>query len=175
VRVLTSLAALAAALSLAGTASAAARDLTVDRGIVQSVSPSRIVLRELDGSTVAIAVGATTQVLVNGFPATPEDIQPGFVAAVTHRGANPARVIRAVGRILPVVDRGVVQSASARTVVIRTLVGASLTLRVTPRTKIRWRGLPATVAALQPGRLVEIAHTRAGVAVRIAVRGRRAL
>jgi len=173
--VLSSLAALAAALSLAGTAGAAARDLSVDRGIVQSISATRIVLRELDGSMVSIAVGDNTRVLVNGFPGTSEDIQPGFVAAVTHRGATPARLIRAVGRLLPVVDRGVVVSASARGLVIRTIDGTNLTFRLTARTRIRWRGVPAGMAALRAGRLVEVAHTRAGVAVRIAIRGRRPL
>ena len=173
---LTVLAAFASALSLAaGTAGAATRELTVDRGIVQLVSPTRIVLRELDGNTVAIAVSTETTVLVNGLPATVLDIQPGFVAAVTHRGFNPALLIRAFGRIQPVIDRGVVLSASPRALVIRTLDGASLAFGVTPRTRIRWHGLPATMAAVRPGRVVEVAHTRASVAIRIAVRARRAL
>ena len=174
-RILTVLAALAAALSLAGTAGAATRELTIDRGIVQSVTPTRIVLRELDGNTIAIAVNAETAVLVNGLPATVLDIQPGFVAAVSHRGRNPALLIRAFGRIQPIVDRGVVLSASPRALVIRTLDGSSLTFHVTPRTRIRWHGLPATMAAVRPGRVVEVAHTHAGVAIRIAVRARRAL
>jgi hypothetical protein len=169
------LAALAAALSLAGTASAAPRELTIDRGVVQSVSASRIVLRELDGSTVAISVGTRTRVLLNGLPAMLSDIQPGVVAAVAHNGSDPARVIRAFGRIQPIVDRGVVLSAFLREVVIRTPDGRSLTFRVTARTRIRWRGLPATMAAVRPGRFVEVAHTKGGVAIRIAVRARRAL
>lgn len=163
------------ALALAGTTGAATRELTIDRGVVQSVSTTRIVLRELDGSTVSIAVGARTLVLVNGLPATLADVQPGFVAAVAHRGSNPARLIRAFGRIQPVVDRGVVVSASLRVLVIRTPDGATLTFRVTARTRIRWRGAPATMAAVRPGRLVEVAHTRAGVAIRIAVRAGRAV
>ena len=174
-RLLIRLAVIITALSLAGTAGAGTRELTIDRGIVQSVSPTRIVLRELDGNTVAIAVSAETTVLVNGLPATVLDIQPGFVAAVTHRGRNPAVLIRAFGRIQPIVDRGIVLSASPRAVVIRTVDGSSLTFRVTLRTRIRWRGLPATMAAVRPGRVVEVAHTRAGVAIRIAVRARRAL
>jgi hypothetical protein len=173
-RLLFGLTALAAALSLAGTASATAREVTIDRGVVQSVSPSRIVLRELDGSTVAIAVGARTRVLLNGLPATLSDIQPGFVAGVTHNGSDPARLIRAFGRIQPIVDRGVVVSASARALVIRAPDGESLTFRVTARTKIRWRGAPVTMAAVRPGRFVEVTHSQ-GVAIRIAVRARRAV
>src|SRR5262249_33540755 len=135
-------------------------------------SSARIVLRELDGNTVSIAVGARTLVLVNGLPATLDDIQPGFVAAVAHRGSNPARLIRAFGRIQPVVDRGVVVSASPGGLVIRTADGTTRAFRVTPRTRVRWRGFPVTMAAVRPGRLVEVAHTRAGVAIRIAVRAR---
>ena len=84
-------------------------------------------------------------------------------------------LIRAFGRIQPIVDRGVVLSASPRGLVIRTVDGANLAFRVTLRTRIRWRGLPATMAAVRPGRVVDVAHTRAGVAIRIAVRARRVL
>jgi hypothetical protein len=171
-RLLSGLAALAASLALAGTAGAATHGLPIDRGVVQSVSSSRIVLRELDGSTVAISVGARTLVLLNGLPTTLSEIQPGFVAGVAHNGSNPARVIRAFGRIQPIVDRGVVLSASLRAVVIRTPGGESLTLRVTARTRIRRQGLPATMAAVRLGSTVAIAHTKAGEALRIAVRAR---
>ena len=174
-RSLVAFASLFVALALAGTAGATTRELTIDRGVVQSVSTTRIVLRELDGNTVSIAVGARTLVLVNGIPATLADILPGFVAAVAHRGPNPARLIRAFGRIQPVVDRGVVVSASLRGLVIRTPDGTTLSFRVIPRTRIRWRGLAATMAAVRPGRVVGVAHTRAGVAIRIVIRARRAL
>lgn len=172
---LVGLAAFLATLSLAGTATAAPGELTIDRGVVQSVSPSRIVLRELDGSTVGIAVGPLTRVLLNGLPAALADIRPGFVAAVAHDGSAPARVIRAFGRMPTTVDRGVVVSVSGRIFTIRTLDGASLTFRVTARTRVRVRGLPATIAAIQPGRLVEVTHTSRGEAIRVAVRGRRAV
>lgn len=174
-RSLVALVSVLVALAVAGTAGATTRTLGIDRGVVQSVSATRIVLRELDGNTVSIPVGPGTLVLVNGLDATLEDVQPGFVAAVAHRGSGPARLIRAWGRIQPVVDRGVVVSASRRGLVIRTQNGTTLALRVTPRTRIRWHGLPATIAAVRPGRLVEVEHTHAGVAIRIAVRARRAL
>ena len=142
---LSGLAALAAALSLAGRRRAAARELTVDRGVVQSVSPTQIVLRELDGSTVALALGARTRVLVNGFPATLADIEPGFVAAVAHTTArHRPELIRAFGRILPTIDRGVVVSASAAGLRRSHAGGDEVTFRVTARTRIRCRGLPAT-------------------------------
>ena len=172
---LVGLAALLATISLAGTATAAPGGLTIDRGVVQSVSPSRIVLRELDGSTVGIAVGPRTRVLLNGLPAVLSDVRPGFVAAVAHDGSAPARVIRAFGRVQTTIDRGVVVSVSGRTFTIRTLDGAPLTFQITARTRVRVRGLPATFAAIQPGRLVEVTHTPRGEAIRVAVRGRRAV
>jgi hypothetical protein len=173
VRLLIGLASLIVALSLAGSATAATLELTVDRGVVQSVSASRIVLRELDGRVVGISVAARTRVLVNGSPATLSDIRPGFVASVVHDGSAPARLIRAFGRIQPTIDRGVVVSLAARVLTIRTPSGTELTFRISARTRIRWRGLPATIAAIRPGRLVVVAHTAGGEALRLAVRPRR--
>jgi hypothetical protein len=174
VRSIVRLVAILSALSLVGAGTAAARGLVIDRGVVQSVSATRIVLRELDGSTVEIAVGPSTRVLLNGQPAGLLDIQPGFVAAVGHDGAAPARVIRAFGRVQPLVDRGVVVSMSPRRLVIRTAAGDKLAFRITPRTRFRWRRLPATAAAVRAGRIVDVAHRQDGVAVRVIVRGSRA-
>lgn len=175
-RLVIGLATLLATLALAGTATAAARDRRVDRGVVQSVSPTRIVLRELDGSTIAVPIGARTRVLLNGLPATIGDIRPGFVAAVAHDGSAPARVIRAFGRLQTTIDRGIVVSVSGRTFVVRPLDAEStLTFRVTLRTRVRWRGLPATISAIRPGRFVEVTHTPRGEAIRVVVRGRRAV
>ena len=172
-RLLSGLAALLAALSLAGTAAAATHELQVNRGVVQPISSSSIVLRELDGSIVPLAVGPDTRVLLNGLPATLADIQPGFVAAVVHDGTQPARAIRAFGRLQATVDRGVVVSRAAHVLTILTDAGEAMSFRITQRTKIRWHGLPARIAALRPGRFVEVAHTPAGEALRVAIHARR--
>ena len=160
-------------LVVAGTASAGLRDLTIDRGIVQSVSASQIVLRELDGSSVALTVNGATRVLLNGSPAQLADIQPGFVAAVAHNGSKPARAIRAVGRIATTIDRGVIASVSGRQFVLRLVDGSSLTLRITPRTRVRLNGSPATTAAIRPGRLARVMHTADGKAQLVQLVGRR--
>jgi hypothetical protein len=175
VRLLISLTAVVSALALTGTATSATHALTVDRGVVQSVSSSRIVLRELDGSTASFQVGARTRVLLNGRPATLADILPGFVAAVAHNGSAPARVVRAFGRTSPAIDSGVVVSVSRRVLVIRTPDGATMRFEVTARTTFLLRGLPATIAAVRPGRLVKVTHTQGGAAIRIAVRAARAV
>jgi len=163
-----------ATLCVAGTASAASAAVTIDRGVVQSVSPTQIVLRELDGSSVALAVGPTTRVLLNGLPAQLGEIQPGFVAAVTHNGARPARVVRAFGRVVTVVDRGVVVSASAAQLVVRRLGGGLVTVQLVGKTIIRLNGGRATAADIRPGMLARVVHTRAGVALLVQLVGRRA-
>jgi transposase InsO family protein len=163
---------IASALALAGTAAGGTRALQIDRGVVQTMSPARLVLRELDGSVVTIAIGPRTRVRVNGLASAVAVIRPGFVATALHDGDTPAVAIRAIGRVVSRVDRGVVVSLVARRLTIRTAPGASLVFRVTPRTRIRLRGLPATVAALRPGRVVDVTHDAAGNAFRIALRPR---
>ena len=161
-----------ATLALAGTASATTGSLQIDRGVVQTVSAAHVVLRELDGSLVTIAIGPRTRVRVNGLASTVSVIRPGFIATAVHDGDTPALAIRAIGRVVPTVDRGVVVSLIVRRLTIRTAPGASFVFRITARTRIRVRGLPATVAALRPGRVVDVAHDAAGNALRIAVRPR---
>jgi hypothetical protein len=164
-----------AALAVACPSPAAVRDLTTDRGVVQSIAPTQIVLRELDGSMVTLAVDASTRVVLNGAPARLRDVKPGFVAAVVHDGSQPARVIRAFGRVGLVVDRGVVVSRGAGLLTIQRADGSQLTVRLTPATVVRWRnGTPARRAAIRPGRRVEVTHTLEGVARLVVVDGRRA-
>jgi hypothetical protein len=164
-----------AALAVASGSPAAARDLTVDRGVVQSIAPTQIVLRELDGSMVTLAVDGSTRVLLNGVPARLRDIRPGFVAAVVHDGSQPARVIRAFGRVGLVVDRGVVVSRGAGLLTIQRADGTQLTVRLTAETVVRWRnGVLARRATIRPGRRVEVTHTLKGVARLVVVDGRAA-
>jgi hypothetical protein len=70
------------------------RDARAERGIVQSVSRTAIVLKELDGSTLTIRVDAKTRVFLDGKRASLLDVHPGFVAVVK-RERNRAREIRA--------------------------------------------------------------------------------
>ncbi len=164
-----------AALALAPTASAGTRELEVDRGIVQSVSGSELVLRQLDGGTVVLAVGPATGVRVNGLPATLADVLPGFVAAVAHDGDAPALSVRAFGRIVRAVHRGIVVSASRRTLVLRADSGETLTFQRALRTQVLWRGVRARWSAVRPGRAAEVTHTTSGVALRVVLHPRRAV
>ena len=162
-----------ASFAVAGTASAGPRGLTVDRGVVQSVSATQIVLRELDGSSVALVVNGTTQVLLNGSPAHLTDIQPGFVAAVAHNGSRPARLVRAFGRVAATTDRGTIASVSPGQFVLRRANGSLLTLRITAATRVRLNGLPATAAAIRRGQLARVTYTTGGKAKLVQLVGRR--
>ena len=164
--------AIVSAAFVASPARAAPRDAEIDRGVVQSVSSGNIVLRELDGSSLTLDVAPTTRVLVNALPAAIGDVRPGFVAAVTHTG-SAARLIRAFGQVQLLVHAGIVVSFADRLLAIRAPDGTRLEFIVDPRTRIRWRGAPATKAALRAGRWVQVTHTAGGAARRIAVRARR--
>ena len=161
---------LAATLALAAPAVAAARAPAFDQGVVQTVSPGQIILRELDGSTETLVLGPQTRVLVNGFPASVADIAPGFVARIAHNGSAPARIVRAWGRLQLTVTRGVVVSRGGGVLAVRTSAGGVVSFRITVRTKVRVRGLPALVSAARPGRVVDVTHTQGLEARRIAVR-----
>jgi hypothetical protein len=64
------------------------------RGIVQSISPRAIVVKQLDGSTRTVPVDARTRVLVDGRRATFLDVKPGFTAFAVWRSGRPAQEVR---------------------------------------------------------------------------------
>lgn len=160
------------ALLAAGTASAGFRNLVLDRGIVQSVSASQVVLRALDGSTISITVGPRTRVSLNGDPAVITAVQPGYVATVLHDGNRPAVYVRAVGRAPLVVDKGIVVSVSSTSLTLRTAAGV-VTIAVGPSTSVQVNGQPASITDLRPGYPVEVAHRGAEPALAIRARGSR--
>jgi hypothetical protein len=53
------------------------------QGVVQSASSSRIVVIQLDGTQVSIAVDSRTKVYVDGRPARLSNVRPGFVLVAT--------------------------------------------------------------------------------------------
>jgi hypothetical protein len=74
----------------------AGRAHTTDRGIVQAVRHSRLVLRELDGSTLTIRVDKSTRIFLDGVRVPLRAIKRGDVADVSMRaGSSTADVIRA--------------------------------------------------------------------------------
>jgi hypothetical protein len=71
--------------------------LSVDKGVITSVSSGSLTLRTGAG-TVTVTLGTATNVMLNGQPSSVNDLRPGYAAEVTHRGSDPALQIRAVGR-----------------------------------------------------------------------------
>ena len=141
-------------------ADAATRGLQLDRGIVQSVSAGQIVLRGLDGSTIALAVGARTRFFLNGQPVGPGDIQPGFSAMVLHDGARPAPAVRAFGvkRAVRQIDKGIVVSVSPTLIVLRQLDGTLVSVTLDGQTQVILNDAPASIADLRPGYLAAALH-----------------
>ena len=160
-RALALLGVVAAALGAASPAAAA--DRVVERGIVQSVSPSALVLRALDGVEVEVRLGPLTRFRLNGQPATLTDLQPGFVAEAVHSGARPALRVRAFGRVATAAERGRLVGVRDAWLVLR---GSSGRVRVpvTAATLVRRRGRLVAVRVLRVGMRVEVVRAADGSA-----------
>jgi hypothetical protein len=159
------------ALLAAGAASARIGNLVLDRGIVQSVSSTQVVLRALDGSTITITVGPRTKVFLNDGPAPLSAIQPGYVAGAMHDGNRPAVYIRAVGRAAQlVVDKGVIVSVSSSSLVLRTASGP-VAITVGPSTSVQLNGQAASLSDLRPGYAADVSHRGSEPALQIRARG----
>jgi hypothetical protein len=139
---------------------AAGRGATVDRGVVQSISPTQIVLRGLDGGTHSFSIAPRTVVLLNGVTSSTFAIQPGFSAAVTHTSAGKATLIRAFGkpRAAKQTDKGVIVSVAPTLLVLRQVDGTKVSVSVGPQTSVILDDVPATLADLRPGYLVAVLH-----------------
>jgi hypothetical protein len=70
----------------------------IDKGVVVSVSPSLLVLKQSDGSVVSVQLSPRTVVTLDGLLARITDLRPGDLVAVLHYGSAPAREVRAVPR-----------------------------------------------------------------------------
>jgi hypothetical protein len=73
----------------------AARARTVDRGIVVRVQPPRLVIRELDGTRLRVAINRRTIITLNGRLVRLAQLRRGDVATIDHAGIA-ALSIRAV-------------------------------------------------------------------------------
>ena len=161
-------------LALAGTAvivaPAHAGDRVVERGIVQSVAPTTVALRALDGTEVSVALGPATRYRLNGRAAPASAIRPGFVAEVVSDGTGPAVVVRAFGGGA-LLQSGVLERKRLGTLVIRRTAGGVARIAVTARTGIWVNGRRAARRALRHGMTVEIVLARDGTARVVLARG----
>jgi hypothetical protein len=85
--------------------------LTYDRGRVQSVGPASLTLRERDGIVVTVTVSASTQITINGRPATLAQIRRLEQATTVALDGGPATVVRVT---IPPGLAAVIQRAAAR-------------------------------------------------------------
>jgi hypothetical protein len=64
------------------------------QGVVQALSGSVVVVRQLDGSAVSIAIDRKTKVTIDGRPDKISDVKPGFVLLTTVKTGQPAASLR---------------------------------------------------------------------------------
>ncbi len=133
---------------------------------MQSVSASGLVLKTLDGSTIAVAVDALTRVLVDGRRASLFDVHPGFVAVITTRGSSgqAALQIDAFTPSPPSSSKpvaGVLRTVSGDELVLVSLAGSSLTVVIDGSTHLFLDGEPASRSELSSGLVVVVRPTAA--------------
>ena len=148
---------------LAAASPALAADRTVDRGIVQSVTPTVLVLRGLDGVDVEVPLGPRTRVRLNGLPATIADIRPGFVADTVRFGSRAAARVRAFGRVATTTERGRLVGVRDGWLVLRVASGRTR-IATSSGTLVRRRGRLAALRSLRVGMRVEVVRAADGSA-----------
>jgi hypothetical protein len=138
-------------------------DRIVDRGIVQSVTPSSLVLRGLDGVDVEIPLAPSTRFRLNGLPATLAEIRPGFVAETVRHGSDAAVRVRAFGRAATTTERGRLVGVRGGWLVLRAESGRTR-IALTGGTVVRRGGRLVALRALRVGMRVEIVRAADGSA-----------
>jgi hypothetical protein len=129
-----------------------------DRGVIQSVDSSQIVLRALDGGVVSFAVSPRTVVRLNGARAAVAEIHPGYVARVVHDANARALVIEAFGGPVATIDRGVVTAITRSTITVRLTGGPIVTFALDAGTRFRLQGAPSRRQLARPGARVAVTH-----------------
>jgi hypothetical protein len=117
-------------------------------GIVQSVAAGAVVVKELDGSAVSVPVGSSTHIFVDGSRGSLAAVVPGFVASASWKAGKAAAELLVFD---PTARVAVVQSVSARALVVTDAAGKALTVRVTPRTRVLVDGEAAPLGSVMTG------------------------
>jgi hypothetical protein len=150
--------------ALIAVAPAGAAERFFERGIVQSIDPTGVVLRALDGTQTTVALGPETRFRLNGRAATLAEIRPGFVAEAVSGASGPAIVLRAFGRADRQVERGVIVRAAQGGLLLRRGPGDRIRIGMTDRTAV-WRGgSRVRLRALRAGLQVEVVLAANGTA-----------
>ncbi len=145
--------------------------LTVERGMVELATATSLSIRTQQARLILVNIGPTTQVSVNGAPASLTQIVPGTRVAVGHRGAAPAERIRAVVPPTPpaaptVTDRGRVTAIDDAGLTIRRgRDGAVILIAIDGATQVEG----GTLGGVTPGTRVAIRHAEGGPAKLITI------
>ena len=136
-----------------------------DQGIVQAATPDGIVLRSLDGASVAIPYDRRTAFYLGDRNGSRNDVQPGAVVVVRHFDPGPALDVRVVPPPRPRfrTDRAITDSVTPTVIVVRLRDGTPLSIAVTGATRVSLpNGRQGGPELLQPGLLVDIVYDPAG-------------
>ena len=163
----------AVAALLAASAPAGAAERVVERGIVQSIDSTTIVLRALDGTDVAVRLGPVTRFRLNGRPRRSRTSTPASLQRSSHRpGARPRRPCLRRRRA----GRGARRGAADRfpRAARPTRVGRSVRIAMNARTTVGTVACASVLRAVRPGMRVDVYRAPAAVARVIVIRsGRR--
>ena len=64
------------------------------QGVVQSVSGSAVIVRQLDGSSVSVGINRNTRVTIDRHSGKISEVKPGFVLVTTVKAGQPASTMR---------------------------------------------------------------------------------
>lgn len=121
------------------------------QGVVQSLTATAVVLRELDGSTVSVPVDPRTRIVVNGKPAALADVEPGFVGSASWTGGKSAPELDTFASASPAATSAEVVQSVLPDAVLVTTAGGTVKLRVNSKTRLFVGGELATLRAIKPG------------------------
>jgi len=121
------------------------------QGVVQFLTPTAVVVKELDGSSVSVPVDQGTQVLVNGTLAVLGDVEPGFVAIASWTGNNPAQELETFNSSSATTTGVEIVQSILPNAVVLTVGGSTTTIQVNAKTHVFVNGKPAKLQDVKPG------------------------
>jgi Domain of unknown function (DUF5666) len=121
-------------------------------GVVQSVGTDSITVKPRKGDPVTVQVNGDTKIVVNHKAGKLADIEVGYRALIKGKRGEPAKAIRAYEvPAAGTVVAGKVTSTGGDSITLQKRDGSSVTIGVTPDTKILVNGKAATLADVETG------------------------
>jgi hypothetical protein len=68
----------------------------VVQGVVQSMTPALVVVKQLDGTAVSVPYDKKTNIVVDGKPGKIAEVKRGYILAASWKAGKPAVVLRFV-------------------------------------------------------------------------------